>query len=290
MKLKTLKFLLVGCTTFASSAVFAAACTTNANGEVTNTTGTCTLPASSFQITLYEIGLCASMPTLPLSGAPYSTSNCQVIYSNTTGASVSAGTAQTLTGGTSTIPQPGSYNWGYAVFKNEISVQGSAKFPSTVYSTVSPYPSGTTCVTTTTGSTPLLVSQINASSGPWSCGASNTPPGTTTVKVDNLTPGTTNLLAHTQYTGSSFSQLGNDTVDVYLMNSSNQLATTTTSVTKMIGIQNFLTAPVVINSNSSSLDVGFTKSTGLRVDVSQQGGNTYVLVVPSIPNVKITGH
>lgn len=283
MKRNLFKLICLGFSAFVSTSTFAADCP---SGNIaTSSALTCTKAADSFGVTLYEIGLCSSTPTVPATGAAYSTSNCQVIYTNSSGAQVSAGATQTLTGGTSQIPQAGTYNYGYAVFKNEISVQGSATFATTVNSRGTSVTSGTTCVTTATA---VSVSAISPSMStvPYACNTGATQ-GAMTVTVDTLATNGS-FLATKHYTSSDYAALGSDSLDVYLIDTSNQLSASG-SVRKMMGIQQFA-SPVVINSSSSSLDVGFTKSTALSVIVTPTGGTPSVLLVPAIPNVKISGH
>ena len=275
----------------ASSSAMAAACTTDGSGNVTDSSGTCSISASSFAVTIYEIGLCSSALTLPTSSAAYSTSSCQVIYSNSSGSQITAGSSATaLSGGTQTIPQAGTYNYGYVVFGNNISIAGTANFASSVTggtALVHTFGSGTSCYTT---AATLTASTLNASSPsnlPFACGGGTA--GTATFTLDNLTVGTTTVNSHLNITSSTFSSLGSDTVDVYLLDNTNKLSTSVGASAKLLGIQTLAT-PVTIASSSSSLDVGFTKSTGLNVVISTVLGTKYAIVYPSIPNIKISGH
>lgn len=274
---------------------YAADCATSA-GHVTTpavgSTTSCTVAATQFDVTIYEIGLCTSSTlTAPTSSVAYSTSSCQVIYSNAAGEQITAANAGALQAGTRNIPAAGSYANGYVIFGKSINVTGSVTFDNSVTVVGGTAGAGTTCYTNGLSKAASAINLLSPTGLPFTCGVGSATAATFTI--DNLALGSTltptMLLDHTV-----LSSLGSDSVNVYLLAPSpnaGKLATATGSgVDKILAVQTFAT-PVTINSSSASLDIGFTKSTGLGVSmVTSVGPTRNVTIYPAIPNIKISGH
>jgi hypothetical protein len=110
------------------------ACSSSLSGAViipnfSNTVRQCGATPSSYSITVYEMGVCASHPYGASKGSStFDASTCEVVYTDATATSTdiagSIGTASSLPG-TSTLPPTGTYGFPYILFKNEFKISGT---------------------------------------------------------------------------------------------------------------------------------------------------------------------
>jgi hypothetical protein len=118
-------FILLG---FLSPSIYADACETNSDSEITSSSDCYTSP-DTYRITLYEMGLCQNIdeqtPTLP-DIATY----CQTTYSNSSGADivVENNVSSPISGGTNTRPSNGTYTHGYIKVEAKLTMVSDLTF------------------------------------------------------------------------------------------------------------------------------------------------------------------
>ncbi len=233
----------------------------------------------SYSATIYQLGLCTSIPGAPTSASAANLASCTTVYDNPAGVTVSVSARSTpvnLSGGTVAVPPAGSYGYGYVVLGNTLSIAASITFSGSVNGQASG--SGTICRTANanfnTSSNPLGTNLTSI------CGNSSASPGTVSERIDTI-------VDHGLIYSDTFSVVGVNDLSVYLLEPSGvSLAngTARSGVTNRIfGIQTF-SAPVIVPANPTNLDVGF-KSTGLTIE--NVGGNRLKFIAPAFA-VKIT--
>ena len=243
----------------------AAACSVS-SGVTTgpSATNSCTITPSYYAVTVYEMGLCTSSAplTAPTALAAFDASMCQKVFESTSGSevSVSVGATSPLVG-TMTRPASGTYQYGYIKIKNEFSIKASVDLGATpptiggfanLASSTSPRYCATKDGVTIDNST-----SFNPDSAV--CAASAPTAGTITAKMTDLDGADA---------GNTFEVTGNNRISVtggslaaHLLTSTDKLAQSTSTVTGLLGVQEF-TTPVVVTDDSVGFNTAFDVSNG----------------------------
>lgn len=237
---------------------YAAVCTTTSGSVVFPTGGSCSYEPTTYSITLYKVGLCASAPTAPTPTSAAGLSSCTTVYENTAGAAVSVsstGAPVALSGGVVTLPPAGAYGYGYAILSNTIGVSTSVTFSASKNGQVSG--SGAVCWTVNLDQTIYAGSNVTSS-----CGSSVGSVGTMNIKVDSFDPSPDETYTQT------LSVVGTNDLKVYILEPSGVSFADTTALSgvsnRILGIQTF-TTPVTVPAESTSFDAAFKSSTGLTI-------------------------
>jgi hypothetical protein len=224
----------------------------------------CSKEPDSYTVTIYELGLCTSTPTVPTASVAYSTANCAKVFQSTPGAAITItpNSSSNLTGGVITIPPSGSYSYGYAVISNVFKIKSAVTFDS---SQTGGSGSGSICWTTDTSE---LVSTGLVSGAYSECGSTEGSQGTITSTVDSFTPISN---GGPDYTGSDATGVG--TLTAYILGTGDVLATSygAGASSQIFGVMTF-TTPVNVPTDPTTFTTLFKSSTGMTVSDNGSGG------------------
>jgi len=254
---------------FFSTEVFAA-CTETSDVMTFPSASHCYSEPDYYGVTIYEMGLCSSAPTAPTSSAAMVASSCTIIYQNTSGqlVSVQNGVTGSLSNNQlTTTPANGSYTHGYIRMSNDILIKVNQEFSSSL-SGDDTSTSGVHCATKT------VTYKNDGTSGTQTsvCDASAPTAGTLTSRLVDFsgTQGFGCFAVDASTCGGALSVTGG-TLSAYLLDSSEYLATTTGSITALLGIQEF-SSPINITEDSTGMNVAFKVSEGMTVSDNGGGG------------------
>ena len=227
-----------------------------------------------YAITIYEMGLCPSTITAPTISTPIDLSACQVAYTNTSGLliQVENGSSSPMTGGVTSRPDPGTYNYGYIKLSNIFKIKAAITFDGSAAGE----PDGS-APTTANGTGVYCYTSGNTSSGThdYSSDSSYLSSTTCSTSASDLTNAQINDSPLTSFGSGSFSASGTSgVVTAYLVDSSNQLSSGTGDISGLIGIQDFSSTPIVITESTTTMDAQFTVTQGMSV--SQGGSSAYI--------------
>jgi len=238
----------------------AAACSVS-SGVTTgpSATNSCTITPSYYAVTVYEMGLCTSAAplTAPTALVAFDASMCQKVFESPSGSevSVSVGATSPLVG-TMTRPASGTYQYGYMKIKNEFSIKASVDLGASPPNLLNGTTSERYCATKD-GVTIDNSTSFNPDSAV--CAASAPTAGTITAKVNDLNGASA---------GNTFEVTGNNRISVtggtlaaHLLTSTDKLAQSTSTVTGLLGVQEF-TTPVVVTDDSVGFNTAFDVSNG----------------------------
>jgi hypothetical protein len=224
----------------------------------------CSKEPDSYTVTIYELGLCTSTPTVPTSSVAYSTAGCEKVFESTAGTSVTItpSSSSSLTGGVITIPAAGSYAYGYAVISNLFRIKSTVTFDS---SQTGGSGSGSICWTTDTSE---LVSTGVVSGAYSECGSAEGTQGTIYSTVDSFTPISN---GGPDYIGSDSTSVGSLTA--YILGTGDVLATSygAGASSQIFGLMTFST-PVTVPAEPKAFTTLFKSSTGMTVSDNGSGG------------------
>ncbi len=187
--------------------------------------GICYGTPDRYQITIYEMGICTSNP---LSGNVFSKDSCTTTMSQSTSANLAGGATVNLPK-SSSRPTEGSYPYAYIVINNTFGLKSS--------------------YTTTSGGTFYSDSNGNAK---------------TTAPAQNFNEAL-NDFGQSSFSATYSENVGTGTISALLTDSSLNAATSSGSVSRLVG--SFKpSSPIVIDSTSTGLQVTFSvTNTGLSI-------------------------
>ena len=238
----------------------AAACSVSSGVTTGPSAGSsCEITPSYYAVTVYEMGLCTSAAplTAPTALAAFDASMCQKVFESTSGSevSVSVGATSPLVG-TMTRPASGTYQYGYMKIKNEFSIKASVDLGASPPTLLDSSTSARYCATKD-GATIDNSTSFNPDSAV--CAASAPTAGTITAKMTDLDGADA---------GNTFEVTGNNRISVtggslaaHLLTSTDKLAQSTSTVTGLLGVQEF-TTPVVVTDDSVGFNTAFDVSNG----------------------------
>ena len=220
--------------------------------------GDCSFAPDEYQVTIYEMSLCTSIPTAPTTSSAYDTSSCSVVINSPSGQTVNmaAGTEVALTD--FTAPPIGTYTHGHMVIGNSFGIKVTKQFTNTMFRHDTSA-TGNYCWTLADTEHTSDFSGVPTDPTPFaSCGDSgDAAPAMYTEILDAFGSGVYNY-------GPVDVQSG--TITAYLVTDSNdQLVNAVKTADRLFGIQVF-TTPVEVKPDSSS----FTISLGVNQASSMQ--------------------
>ena len=218
----------------------------------------CDTEPDLYEIVIYKLYLCTSSPTVPTTSSTVDLTPCEQIFNNDDGATASVSSGQDINlDGTYTRPPDGTYTHGYAYMDNTFGITWSGEIASSMAGG--------------TGSTSGVHCASVAGSGTHKKGSTHT-----NNSICGSSPITAGKFVETmqQFGGSSddFTPTAsvpeiNDTaasIDGYLVDTSEQLATATDDVVKLEGLVTFAN-PVVMTTDSTSISMRFNVGVGMHV-------------------------
>jgi len=237
----------------------------------------CAAEPDCYGMTFYELGLCTSTPTAPTTSSNLITTNCSTVMTSTAGSLVEIANGVTGSlGGTQTRPANGTYTHGYIRLSNAFLIEASKEFWSddmTINNLSGDYTDnsdvGKYCATR------AVTYNNDGSSGTASTICDSTAPtaGRLTARLVDLSGGDRSGCMSTSTACGGAITVTGGTLNAYLLDSNNYLASSSSEVTGLIGVQEF-TSPVIVTEDSASMDAQIivTKS----MTVSNNGSNTGV--------------
>jgi len=243
-----------------SQATYAAACSTNSDGEITQTSGICTATPDEYTIRIYETGVCTGIdPTSPT--LPDFRNKCQRIFnagSTPTSVIVQNNISSPLGGGTTTKPELGTYNYGYVIVEAVLNIKTQKTF--------------TNPVTGLDNSVGQVCWTNGTAFGQTSCGdtVDQSTYAQNITEIDALEGNT----FHNSYENDAE---GLDDTYAYLVDSNDNLSTIHAfgsapgQVKKLIGFARYNT-PLVFDAYTSTFEAQFRVTEGLTIDFDNFGG------------------
>ena len=225
--------------------------------------GDCSFAPDEYQVTIYEMSLCTSIPTAPNTSSAYDTSSCSVVINSPSGQTVNmaAGTEVALTD--FTAPPIGTYTHGHMVIGNSFGIKVTKQFTNTMFRNDTSA-TGNYCWTlAATEHTSDFEGDPTDPTPFASCGGSgDTAPAMYTEVLDAFAPGTYNY-------GPVAVQSG--TITAYLVTDSNdRLVNAVKTADRLFGIQVFST-PVSVKPDSSSFTISFGVNQATQVHMADKG-------------------
>jgi len=237
----------------------------------------CAAEPDYYGMTFYEMGLCTSAPTAPTTSSTLITTNCSTVMTSTTGSLVEIANGVTGSlGGTQTRPANGTYTHGYIRLSNDFLVEASKEFWSgdiTISNLSGDYTAGSDvgkyCATR------AVTYNNDGSSGTAStiCDSSAPTAGRLTARLVDLSGSSGSGCMYTSTACGGAMTVTGGTLNAYLLDSNNYLASSSSGVTGLIGVQEF-TSPIVVTEDSASMDAQIIVTKGMTV--SNNGSNTGV--------------
>lgn len=204
-----------------------------------------------YQIRIYEVGLCTSLPIFPTTNSSPGLSSCVTIFTSTTGSDVDVTpTTTSALSGVFTRPENGSYPYGYVRMDASFDIQVSVDFGVAI--TGDAGGNGQFCASIT-GSTANGTSATCAGVAP-TAGTLQTP--LTDFGGDEGFAGSDSITSTTSS--------GTSTIDGFLMTGADQLATSAADVQRLFGVQTFGT-PVSVTDTTTGIDISFRVTTGMTL-------------------------
>jgi len=263
--MKNIKYLfLLLCTIFVFEMISfnkaeADVCSTDADGvvEEDDIDNGCDFLPNLYEIVIYKLYLCTSIPTEPTTTSTVDLTPCSEIFNNPDGAtaSVTQGTEINLSG-TYTKPPAGTYTHGYAYMDNTFGITWAGEIEASM--TGQTGGTGVFCATVAGAGTHKVGSSLTASS---ICSA-----------TDNLTPGK-HVETMQQFGGSGDDFAPKAEADIagtnasikgYLVDANEHLGANTNEIVKLEGLVVF-GSPVVITTETTSLSMKFNVAQGMHL-------------------------
>ena len=263
--MKNIKYLfLLLCTIFVFEMISfnkaeADVCSTDADGvvEEDDIDNGCDFLPNLYEIVIYKLYLCTSIPTEPTTTSTVDLTPCSEIFNNPDGAtaSVTQGTEINLSG-TYTKPPAGTYTHGYAYMDNTFGITWAGEIEASM--TGQTGGTGVFCATVAGAGTHKVGSSLTASS---ICSATN-----------NLTPGK-HVETMQQFGGSGDDFAAKAEADIvgtnasikgYLVDVNEHLGANTNEIVKLEGLVVF-GSPVVITTETNSLSMKFNVGQGMHL-------------------------
>ena len=236
-----------------------------------NAIGDCAFAPDEYTVTIYEMGLCTSAPTVPTTSSAYSLSTCSTVITSASGQTINLAAGSEIALTDVTRPANGRYTHGYMVLSNEFGITVTKQFTNTMhrYNTAT---NGNFCWSTNGTEHNSDYSGIPASPTPFaSCGAEgDAAPAMYTEILDQFD-------VNTYSYGPVSVESGNLTA--YLVTDSNdRLVNAVKSADRIFGSQVLGTAVEVTNT-SSSFVVSFGVNQATNTLMSDEGtANTYDVI------------
>ncbi|MDA9116190.1 hypothetical protein N9K66_06610 [Planktomarina temperata] len=255
----------------------AAACTLNANGEITDTSS-CTTDTETRVLTIYEIGLCTSQPSGPTVATPFdSSTSCGLLFGNAIGTRVgiSSSGSTALTGSVAPTVDLGTYTHLYMFMDVRAGINTSVKF-------ASPRSTDSSAAGNTARETGELCwtksgDQYNWRPTAWSVTPTNIVCGSSIADQD-IAWTLQNSLGPNSAVFSSTVTSSAGTFQVYLTKTDQTLATTSSDSSMGDVARVLVTAPIDISitKNTKNVDLSFKVLDGTNVDQLANGASSYI--------------
>ena len=225
--------------------------------------GDCSFAPDEYQVTIYEMSLCTSIPTAPTTSSAYDTSSCSVVINSPAGQTVNmaAGTEVALTD--FTAPPIGTYTHGHMLIGNSFGIKVTKQFTNTMFRHDTSA-TGNYCWTLAATEHTTDFSGVPTDPTPFaSCGGSgDAAPAMYTEILDAFDSGVYSY-------GPVDVQSG--TITAYLVTDSNdQLVNAVKTADRLFGIQVF-TTPVEVKPDSSSFTISFGVNQATQVNMADKG-------------------
>ena len=238
-----------------------------------NAMGDCAFAPDEYTVTIYEMGLCTSAPTVPTTSSAYKLDTCSTVISSADGdgqtINLAAGSELTLTD--VTRPTNGTYTHAYMVLGNDFGITVTKQFTNTMhrYDTAT---SGNFCWTTGGSKHNSDYNEAPIEPTPFaSCGTEgDAAPAMYTEILDQFDVDTYNY-------GPVSVESGNLTA--YLVTDSNDRLVNAVKTADQIFGSQALTTPVEVTDTSSSFVVSFGVNQATSPHMSDEGSsNTYDVI------------
>ena len=236
-----------------------AACAESSSGVISQAAAnaSCQDEPTSYGVVIYNVYLCTAAPTAPTVASSIDLTNCEEVFSNSSGdsASLSTGAAVSLSG-TATRPSDGTYTHGVIIMDNTFAITASKQFEVAYNGQVSG--NGVYCATADgSGTAAAATSPTNTSI----CGTSAVTAGTFTETLTSFdNPFTaTGTVTNVAGTGAN--------ITAYFVDTDENLAAAEAVVDKLHGVVEFASSATV-TSSTTNVDLSFNVGEGMSVDGS----------------------
>ena len=253
------KLILVVTVLVSSQIIFVedskAACAESSSGVISEAAAnaSCQDEPTSYGVVIYNVYLCTAAPTAPTVASSIDLTNCEEVFSNSSGysASLSTGAAVSLSG-TATRPSDGTYTHGVIIMDNTFAITASKQFEVAYVGQVSGV--GVYCATANGSGTAAAASSPTNTS---ICGNSAVTAGTFTETLTSFDNPFTATAENVAGTGAN--------ITAYLVDTDQNLAATEAAVDKLHGVVEFASSATV-TSSTTNVDISFNVGEGMSVD------------------------
>ena len=255
------KLILVVTVLVSSQIIFVedskAACAESSSGVISEAAAnaSCQDEPTSYGIVIYNVYLCTAAPTAPTVASSIDLTNCEEVFSNSSGysASLSTGAAVSLSG-TATRPSDGTYTHGVIIMDNTFAITASKQFEVAYNGQVSG--NGVYCATADgSGTAAAATSPTNTSI----CGTSAVTAGTFTETLTSFDNPFTATATATNVAGTGAN------ITAYFVDTDENLAAAEAVVDKLHGVVEFASSATV-TSSTTNVDLSFNVGEGMSVD------------------------
>ena len=257
------KLILVVTVLVSSQIIFVedskAACAESSSGVISKAAAEagCQDEPTSYGVVIYNVYLCTAAPTAPTVASSIDLTNCEEVFSNSSGysASLSTGAAVSLSG-TATRPSDGTYTHGVIIMDNTFAITASKQFEVAYNGQVSG--NGVYCATADgSGTAAAATSPTNTSI----CGTSAVTAGTFTETLTSFDNPFTATGTVTNVAGAGAN------ITAYFVDTDENLAAAEAVVDKLHGVVEFASSATV-TSSTTNVDLSFNVGEGMSVDGS----------------------
>ena len=242
----------------------AEACTIN-DGVVAKETGDgadnidegCDTTPALYEVVIYELYLCTSIPTEATTSSPVVLTPCSQVFDSDSGATASVTqAAEIVLDGTYIRPPVGTYTHGYAFMDNTFGITWAGELSASMTGMTGG--TGVFCGTVAGSGT---ASQATGHTNSSVCGSSTITPGKFVETLQHFAGAGDPLK-----TKADVPEINNTTAAItgYLVDTNGHQATTSGEVDKLEGLVKFAT-PVVVTADTTSLSMNFNVGEGMHL-------------------------
>ncbi len=231
--------------------------------------GGCDATPTLYEVTIYELYLCTSSPTIPTTSSAVVLTSCSKIFENASGAvaSVSQNASISLSG-TYTKPPNGTYTHGYAKMNNTFGLTWSGELDA--------------AMTGLTGGTGVFCATV-AGSGVYQqgtkhddnsvCGSSAITPGKYVETLKHLDGVSAAFKPNTLIT--DINNNAGAEIRGLLVDTSGNLATNTADVDKLEGLVKFASS-ITVTDQTTSIEMSFNLGEGLFLEENDSDDKLWI--------------
>lgn len=208
----------------------------------------CSFAPDSYQVVIYELGLCNGNPTAPTTSTAYTTTNCTMVINSPSGQTVDLAAGSEAALSDFSRPADGTYTHGYLLIKNTFGIKVTKQFSSTMHQ-FNTSNNGKFCWT-------LSGSLKNSEYDSWSNPTTYVNCGDEADAAPALYTETLDRFGASTYNYGPVNVSGGSILAYLVADSDDKLVTADAAADRLFGIQTFTNA-IVVDSDSKDFTISF---------------------------------